>query len=37
MKTLAREILQVTVQAIMTSAVLCLACFLLLQHVFLFC
>ena len=34
MKTLAREILQVTVQAIVTSAVLHLACFLLLQHVF---
>lgn len=33
MKTLAMEILQVTVQAIVTSAVLHLACFLILQHV----
>jgi hypothetical protein len=33
MKTLAREIAQVTVQAIVTSAVLFLVAFLILQHV----
>lgn len=33
MKTLAREISQVTVQAIVTSAVLFLVAFLILQHV----
>ena len=33
MKTLARVILQVTVQAVVTSAMLFLVCFLILQHV----